>query len=102
MNTDNIITKVLDENCVANIERYAYEVEARKSVITEMLAQNMDVTTDAFSKYQSELVRYKSMFEAAKKEIEAQYVVPVAGWKSWTLDYASRTLTIVVAGEDRG
>lgn len=90
------ITKTLDAEVVANIERYSYELEARKGVIADMLAMNMDTDTDAFSKYQSELVRYKIMFEEAKKEIEKQYVADIPGHVKWTLDYSSRELTISV------
>ena len=94
------ITKTLDAEIVANVERYAYELEARKTVITEMLAMNMDISTDAFAKYQAELVRYKAMFEEAKKEIEKQYVADVPGSVKWELDYASCELTITVDDTD--
>lgn len=90
------ITKTLDAEIVANVERYAYELEARKTVITEMLAMNMDISTDAFAKYQAELVRYKAMFEEAKKEIEKQHVADVPGSVKWELDYSSCELTITV------
>ena len=94
------ITKTLNEEVVSKIESLAFEVEARKSVIAEMLSLNMDVTTDAFSKYQSELVRFKAQFETAKKAIETEYVAPIPGWKNWNLDYATRTLTVQVACGD--
>ena len=91
-----IITKILDEAVVANVERISYELEARKTVIAEMLAMNMDTSTDAFAKYQAELVRYKAMFEEAKSAIEQQYVSDVPGAQKWALDYGTRTLTITV------
>lgn len=99
------ITKTLDAEVVANVERYSYELEARKTVIAEMLSMNMDTSTDAFAKYQAELVRYKAMFEEAKKEIEKQYVADVPGSVKWSLDYTTRELTITVdeaAGAARG
>jgi len=91
-----IITKVLDEEIVANVERYAYEYEARKSVISEMLSQDMDTSTKAFNDYQKELVKYKALFEAEKKEIENNFVAEVENWRNWNLDYKTRTLTITV------
>lgn len=100
-----IITKTLNAETVANVERISYELEARKAVITEMLALNMDITTDAFAKYQAELVRYKAMFEEAKREIAQQYVDDVPGAQRWELDYKSCVLTITVddtAGVARG
>jgi len=47
-----IVTKVLTEEDTIDVERYAYEFEARKSVIAEMLSQNMDTSTIAFNTYQ--------------------------------------------------
>lgn len=91
-----VITKIVDEEKVANVERYAYEFEARKSVVSEMLAQNMDTSTTSFAEYQKELVKYKVLFENAKKEVENEYVVDVDGWRNWNLDYKTRTLTITV------
>lgn len=99
------ITKILDAEVVANVERISYELEARKNIITEMLAMNMDISTDAFARYQAELVRYKVMFEEAKREIEKQYVADIPGRQSWTLDYDTRTLTVNAddpEGEARG
>lgn len=96
-----MIVKTLDAEVVAKVESLAYEFEARKSVVTEMLAQDMDTSTDAFARYQAELVKYKAAFEAAKKEIEDQFVADVKGWTNWNLDYASRTLTISEPGDPR-
>lgn len=90
------ITKTLDAEVVANVERISYELEARKTVIAEMLSMNMDISTDAFAKYQAELVRYKAMFEEAKRAIEQQYVSDVPGKQKWALDYSSCVLTITV------
>ena len=81
------ITKILDEEVVTNIERYAYEFEARKNVIAEMLSQDMDTSTTAFENYQHELVKYKILFENIKKEIEENFVKDVEGWVNWNLDY---------------
>lgn len=96
-----VITKILDEEIVTNVERYAYEFEARKSVISEMLSQDMDTSTLAFETYQHELVKYKVLFENAKKEIEENFVKDVEGWINWSLDYNSRVLTIVTKGEKK-
>lgn len=90
------ITKVLDEAAVNQVEALGYEVEARKSVISEMLAQNMDTSTAAFASYQKELVTYMAQFEEAKRSIAAAYVDSIPGAVNWNLDYASRTLTINV------
>lgn len=90
------IVKTLDAEVVASVERISFELEARRSIIMEMLAQNMDTSTEAFNKYQAETVRYTAMFEEAKREIAKQYVDVVQGSQKWTLDYASCTLTITV------
>lgn len=96
-----IITKILDEEVVTNVERYAYEFEARKSVISEMLSQDMDISTSAFETYQHELVKYKLLFENAKKEIEENFVKDVENWIDWSLDYNSHVLTITVKGDKK-
>ena len=93
------IKKVLGEEVVTTIEKYSYEFEARKSVITEMISQDMDINTPAFEKYQKELVKYKVLYETAKKEIENTYVADIEGWTNWTLDYGTRVLTIKIDGE---
>lgn len=89
-----VITKLLDEETVANVERYAYEYEARKSVISEMLSQNMDISTEAFEKYQKEMVKFKVLFENAKQEVENTFVKDIENWKDWHLDYTSKILTV--------
>lgn len=93
-----IITKILDEESVVNVERYAYEFEARKSVIAEMLSQNMDTSTAAFDTYQHEMTKYKVLYETAKKEFENKFVADVEGWTNWELNYGTRTLSITVPG----
>lgn len=90
------IVKKLSPEVVADIERISYELEARKTIITEMISMDMDITTDAFAKYQGELVAYKVMFEEAKKEIERQYVADIPGSQKWQLDYSTCELTITV------
>lgn len=93
------IKKVLEEEVVTTVEKYAYEFEARKNVITEMLSLDMDITTPAFEAYQKELVKYKVLYENAKKGVEDNYVKDVEGWTTWNLDYGTRVLTIKVAGD---
>lgn len=90
------ITITPDSEACAMLERLSYEIEARKSVIAEMLAQNMDIGTEAFVKYQSELVKLKAQFETAKKEFQAAYVDTIPGAQRWNLEYASCTLTVEV------
>ena len=94
------ITKILDKDVIFDVERYSYEFEARKSIIMEMLAQDMDTSTAAFKNYQKELVEYKTLFEKAKKVIEDNFVIDVKGWTTWNLDYGSRTLTIETNGDE--
>ena len=89
----------IDPQVVANLESLSYEAEARKSVITEMLAQNMDTSTDAFNKYQGEMTRFKAQFEQAKHLFQKQYVDSILGAVNWTLDYASCELSVTVCGD---
>lgn len=93
------IEKVLDAAAVTALERISYEMEARKSVVAEMLAQNMDTGTEAFARYQKELVSYTVQYETAKREIQKQYVDPVPGAVRWSLDYETAVLSITVDGD---
>jgi len=90
------VTITVDTEACALLERLSYEIEARKTVISEMLAQNMDIETEAFRKYQGDLVKYKTQFETAKKEFQAAYVDTIPGAQRWNLEYANCTLTVEV------
>lgn len=91
------VTFEIPEEIVSKLEALSFEIEARKSVIAEMLAQNMDISTDAFAKYQKELVEFNVMFETLKGEVTEQYADKVEGGQRWTIDYKSRLMTVTVA-----
>jgi len=91
-----IITITPDSEACTLLERLSYEIEARKTVIAEMLAQNMDTGTEAFTKYQGDLCRFKAQFDTAKKEFQSAYVDTIPGAQRWNLDYASGVLTVEV------
>lgn len=96
-----IIEKTLDQAVVTAIERVGYELEARKSVVAEMLAQNMDTSTEAFARYQKELVSFTVQYETAKKALQKEYVDPIPGAVRWSLDYETCVLSITVDGDPR-
>lgn len=89
----------LGEDVVNKIAALAYEVQARKSVVAEMLAQNMDTSTSAFLRYQKELGEYTAMYELAKNELQHNYVDTIDGAESWSLDFNSCVLTVTTNGE---
>lgn len=90
-------TYTVDQDSVSALESRAYELEARKDIVKEMLESNMGTDTEAFAAYQKELVRYKAEFETAKAEFEKNVVKKLCPEAvSWELTYASCTLTCKV------
>lgn len=90
------IEVTIDQDIVNQLEALNYEVQARKSVVAEMLAQNMDIGTSSFEKYQRELVEFTVQYEAAKNELQKQYVDSIDGAERWNLDFNSGILTVTL------
>ena len=78
------------------LESLAFEVEARRYLIETMLRQGSDIIGEGFQKYHDEYKDFFVQYEAAKKEFEKAYVLPVAQGKqvNWTLDYQTHELSI--------
>ena len=90
------VTVVVDEKVRNAVEACDYEYATRRDAVTFMLANNMDINTEAFKSYQEEMKKFNVMFSKAKSEIERVYVLPVTEGKpaSWSLDYETAILTI--------
>ena len=89
----------VDEAVSAKLEALSYEIQARRSVVSEMLAQNMDTDTKACERYQKELVEYPVAYETAKRELQKMYVDGIENAERWNLDFQTRTLTVTVSDE---
>ena len=84
-----------DKEFITELERLQYEVQSRQSIITYMINNGMDITTDNFKKYQNEYTEYLKKYENKKYEVEIKYVYPnYAQAKNWNLDFASGELII--------
>jgi hypothetical protein len=96
MSTEKAIVVTVEESDRNHVESMDYECAARRDAVTFMLANNMDITTEAFKAYQKEMTEFNTKFSKAKSEIEKKYVFPVTDGKKvrWTLDYQSCQLTI--------
>jgi hypothetical protein len=95
------ITYTVAQDLVAPLEAAGYELEARKEIIKEMLALDMDTETEAFSRYQRELVEYKTKFELLKAEFETNVVKAL--WPNavrWNLQYSSCELVVELDGTE--
>ena len=89
-------TVVIDESIRDLIESYDYEYNSRKELISFMIANNMDITTESFKAYQKEMTHFLVKFNTAKEEISKKYVYPIIGDKeaTWNLSYPTCELTI--------
>ena len=85
------------------IQSIGYELDARRDIITYLMQQNgSPITENAnFALYHDEYKEYKIEFEMAKKQLEADYVLPAIGTDkaSWELDYNTCTLAITIYEE---
>lgn len=87
---------IIDNELKNYIESLDYEYQSRKDLIVFMLANNMNINTESFQKYQNEMTEYFIKFNIAKQELEKKYIKPVIGDHvvNWSLDYATNTLSI--------
>lgn len=92
----NVTEVKVDAGIRDAVEAYDYEYSSRRDAITFMLANNMDTDTEAFKKYQKEMIEFMAKFTKAKAEVEKTYVFPVTNGArvNWSLDYETCELTI--------
>jgi hypothetical protein len=82
----------VEKTLVEKIEALQYEVESRKDIISQILANGFKVAGDAFAKYQAEYKEYFIQYNKAKREMLDFYGVKSSS--SWNLDFASCVLTV--------
>lgn len=92
------ICKMVDPELSDLIESYDYEYSSRKDIIAYMIGNNMDTATDAFNKYQKEMIEYSVKFNEAKSRLEDEYIYKDLECNlkplNWILDYRTKTLNI--------
>lgn len=86
----------VDESFCNAIQAACFEVDARKSIITFMLSNGMDISTEQFKKYQDEYNEFFAKSELLKAQLENDYIKPLSNGKeySWVLDYSTCEVTI--------
>lgn len=82
----------VEKTLVEKIEALQYEVESRKDVISQILANGFKTSGDTFAKYQAEYKEYFIQYNKAKKEMLDTY--GVNSNTIWSLDFASGVLTV--------
>lgn len=99
MTNKKIISNVSEE-LINLVEAYQYEVNSRKDLISYMITNNMDINTDAFKQYQTELVEFTKKLDLAKSELDKNIIQPfltennITSLASWNLDFTTKELTI--------
>lgn len=87
------MTKIsIEKQYVDKIEALQYEVESRKDVIAQIIANGFKVTGDTFQKYQEEYRGFFVQFNKAKQEMLNDY--GIGNNKAWNLDFAKCELTV--------
>ena len=86
----------ITEELSTYIQSLDYEYRTRKELIAFMLTTNMDISSDAFVKYNQEMIKYAIEFDKAKQKLEQEYIIPVIKNKNtqWSLDYFSNIITL--------
>ena len=80
------------------VQKADVEMSARLNLISFMISNNMDITSEQFNRYQEEYTKYFLEFGKAKKALENKYIVPIYGTKTveWALSYDDCELTLNV------
>lgn len=76
------------------LESLCYEVNARKDLLHYMIQSGTGPDNEAFRAYHDEYRRFFVQYEAAKAELEREYVKPLGDNLRWDLDFKTRKLTI--------
>lgn len=96
------VVKLTDQNMVDNLSRLSVEVEARKNLISFMIASQMDISTPQFEKYQQEYLEYFAEYSMAKNVLEnfiKESLSPSEKLISWALDFQTSNLTLQINNE---
>ena len=86
----NII--VISEEDRNKVQRADIESTARMNLMSFMISNNMDISSERFQQYQEEYFEKFKVFEAAKAELEKKYLSGIKA-TSWNLDYKTCELS---------
>lgn len=82
----------ISKEVVEKIEALQYEVESRKDVISQILANGFKITGESFAKYQDEYRKYFIQYNKAKQEMLDTYQIPKD--TAWNLSFSTCELTV--------
>lgn len=82
----------VNKEIVEKIEALQYEVESRKDVIVQILANGLKVSGDTFDKYQEEYRKFFIEYNKAKQDMLEKCQIP--NDVMWNLDFSSCVLTL--------
>lgn len=86
---------IVEQDICDLIERYQYEMIARKEIIAFMLESGMNTDTNSFKAYEKEYLEYFVKYNEAKNQLEQLYIIPVLGKvQNWNLNFRTRELTV--------
>ena len=88
-----MIIKV-DEEIRNEIQKYQYEVESRKELISFMVSTNIE-NNEAMARYENEYLHYFKLYNEAKAKMLNKYLNNI-DYKSWNLDFLTCELKVVI------
>ena len=81
------------------VQKLALEVDSRKEIISYMLAENADMSSDSVKQYQEEYKKFYLEYQQAKDAVEEKYVKPVVDQLgleklNWTLNFRTSVIDL--------
>lgn len=94
-------TKILISEELSNyIEGLSYSAASLRDLLLDAAERGLQ-WSPAFERWEQKYIETDAEFQVAKGQLEREYVLPKIGDKrvNWTLDYNTRTVTIVEVEE---
>lgn len=89
-----------NDSLVTYLQGLSIETDARRDLISFMIANNMDISTEQFQKYQKEYNEFYGEFALAKDQLEQlikkDYLEDDEELVFWNLDFNSSELELTV------
>lgn len=106
-NNETMIQVALDPNTVTKLERFADMIDRRSSAIAKLISKDTSFHNERLQKIFDELCTLEADYSEAKNDLSNTIASPraVETWGesvtvNWSIDFASRILTIVYNGMD--
>lgn len=83
-----------NQEVINHLEALNYEVSSRKDLLSYLIQQGVQPAEPAFQAYHKEFQDFFIQYETAKSELEKVYVKPLGDGLTWSLDFATKELTV--------